>query len=100
MSATFTPPTIASETIAHIGIFELRNTLLVAWIVMAILIIGALAARKTGYKLIPKGFQNIVEFCIEGLFNFFNSVTQDEKQTRQFFPIVATIFIFVMPANC
>lgn len=99
MSATFTPPTIASETIAHIGSFELRNTLLVAWIVMAILIIGAFAARKTGYKIIPKGFQNFVEFCIEGLFNFFNSVTQDEKQTRQFFPIVATIFIFIMTAN-
>lgn len=97
--ATFTPPTIASETIAQIGSFEIRNTLFVAWIVMALLIIGAIAARKTDYKLVPKGFQNCVEFVIEGLFNFFNSVTQDEKQTRQFFPLVATIFIFVMTAN-
>lgn len=69
------------------------------WIAMAVLIIGALVLKRKGVKLIPRGFQNFVEVIVGGLFDFFNTVTQDEKQTRKFFPIVATIFIFVITSN-
>lgn len=96
---SFTPPTLASETIAHIGSFSLRNSMLMGWIAMAVLIVSALVLRRKGVKLVPRGFQNFVEVIIGGLFDFFNTVTQDEKQTRRFFPIVATIFIFVITSN-
>lgn len=96
---SFTPPTLASETIAHIGSFSLRNSMLMGWIAMAVLIIGALVLKKKGVKLVPRGFQNFVEVIVGGLFDFFNTITQDEKQTRKFFPIVATIFIFVITSN-
>lgn len=69
------------------------------WIAMAVLIIGALVLKRKGVKLVPRGFQNFVEVIVGGLFDFFNTVTQDEKQTRKFFPIVATIFIFVITSN-
>ena len=95
----FTPPTLASETIAHIGSFPIRNSMLMGWIAMAVLIIAALIFRRKSNRLIPKGFQNFVEVLIEGLFNFFDSVTQDKKQTRKFFPVVATIFLFVIVSN-
>lgn len=95
----FAPPTLASETIAHIGSFPIRNSMLMGWIAMTVLIIGAIIFKRKGNKLIPKGFQNFVEVLIEGLFNFFDSVTQDKKQTRKFFPIVATIFLFVILSN-
>lgn len=96
---SFTPPTLASETIAHIGSFSIRNSMIMAWLAMLILIIGVLILKRKGIKLVPRGFQNFVEVIIGGLFDFFNSVTQDEKQTRKFFPIVATIFIFVITSN-
>lgn len=96
---SFTPPTLASETIAHIGSFSVRNSMLMGWIAMAVLIIGALVLKRKGIKLVPRGFQNFVEVIIGGLFDFFNTITQDEKQTRKFFPIVATIFIFVITSN-
>jgi F-type H+-transporting ATPase subunit a len=95
----FTPPTLASETIAHIGSFPIRNSMLMGWIAMAVLIIAALIFSRKSSRLIPKGFQNFVEVLIEGLFNFFDSVTQDKKQTRKFFPVVATIFLFVIVSN-
>jgi F-type H+-transporting ATPase subunit a len=49
--------------------------------------------------LIPGGFQNIVEAVLEALLNLADSVTQDRKQSKKFFPIVATIFIFVILIN-
>lgn len=96
---SFTPPTLASETIAHIGSFSIRNSMVMGWIAMAVLIIGTFVLRRKGVKLVPRGFQNFVEVIIGGLFDFFNSITQNEKQTRKFFPIVATIFIFVITSN-
>lgn len=95
----FTPPTLASETIANLGSFSIRNSMVMGWIAMAVLIIVALIFKKKSIRTIPRGFQNLVETFIELLFNFFNSITQDRRQTKKFFPIVATIFIFVLTSN-
>ena len=95
----FTPPTLSSETIAHIGSFEIRNTLINSWIAVVFLAMVAFAFFKKGGALVPKGLQNFIGAVIELLFDFFNSVTQDPKQTKKFFQIVATIFIFVITAN-
>lgn len=97
--AQFIPPPISSENILEIGTFPVRNTMLTSWIVMAILIIGVLIYRKKSGRLIPRGFQNFVETIVEGLYNFFNTVTQNPKQTKRFFPLVATIFLFILSAN-
>ena len=96
---SFTPPTLASETIGHIASFPIRNSMLMGWVAIVLLVIGALVIKKKGLKMVPKGFQNFVEVIVEGLFNFFNTITNDEKQTRKFFPIVATIFILVLMSN-
>jgi len=95
----FTPPTLASETIAHIAGFPIRNSMVMGWLAMAVLIIAALVFKKKGGKIVPRGFQNFVEMIIEGLFSFFDSVTQDKNQTRKFFPIVATLFLFIILSN-
>ncbi len=92
-------PSIASETIAHIGSFEIRNTMLMAWMAMLILIAISLLLRGTGYKQIPGRFQAFMELIVEGLFNFFDSILQNPLQTRKLFPLVATILIFIAVAN-
>ena len=97
--ATITAPPLASETIGHLGSFELRNTMLMAWLAMAGLIALALLLKRTKYQEIPGKFQNFMEMIVEGLFNFFDSIVQDRAQTRTFFPLVATIFIFLALAN-
>lgn len=97
--ASLTAPTLASEMIGHIGFFELRNTMLMAWLAMAVLITLALLLRRTKYQEIPGRFQAFMEMIVEGLFDFFDSVVQDPKKTRQFFPVVATIFIFLVLSN-
>lgn len=69
------------------------------WLAMLVLIAVALIIKKRGLQIVPRGLQNFVEVIVEGLFNFFDTVVQDKKQTRKFFPVVATIFIFVILSN-
>jgi len=97
--ATLAAPTLASETIAHIGSFEIRNTMIMAWLAMLVLIAIALAARGTGYKLIPGRFQALIELVIESLYDFFQGIFQNHTMTKRFFPLVATMFLFILVAN-
>ncbi|MBI5152598.1 F0F1 ATP synthase subunit A [Candidatus Peregrinibacteria bacterium] len=97
--AVFAPPTIASETITHIGSFELRNTMLTAWLVIVLILIGSLLYYRKSKKLVPSGWQNLVEMFVGGIADFFESVTGDAKQAKRFMPICATIFIYVLIAN-
>lgn len=92
-------PTLASETIAHIGALPVRNTLIMAWIAVAVLVVVSLFTWATRYKEVPGRFQSLMEMIVEGFFNFFESVVGDRKQTRAFFPLVTTIFIFLAVAN-
>ena len=89
---------LAAEPIFRIGSFPVTNTLLVAWaITLFLFLIVFLTRRKL--KEVPTGLQNIVELIIEGAFNFIESITHDRRQTKKFFPIVFTIFIFVILSN-
>ncbi|TSC58535.1 MAG: ATP synthase subunit a [Candidatus Peregrinibacteria bacterium Greene0416_19] len=97
--AAITAPTLASETIGLIGSFEIRNTMLMAWLAMGVIIILALCTWRTRYREIPGRFQVLMEMIVGGLFDFFDSVVQDRALTRRFFPLVATIFLFLVLAN-
>ncbi|OGJ62045.1 ATP synthase F0 subunit A [Candidatus Peribacteria bacterium RIFCSPLOWO2_01_FULL_51_18] len=98
MSSIETPP-LASETIFHLGSFEIRNTLIMAWLAVGVIFVIAWFARRTRYREIPGRFQTLLEMIVEGLFDFFSTVIGDRKQTRTFFPLIATIFLFLMLAN-
>lgn len=89
---------LAAEPLFHIGTFPVTNTLLMAWAVIVFLAVIAFFVNKR-MRLIPRGLQNVVEFVLEGLYNLVDSVTHDRKQTKKFFPLVATIFLFVILSN-
>ncbi len=66
------------------------------WVVMILLIaLGAIAGKKPG--LVPNKVQNIFELFIGGLEEFMVGITGDEG--RWFFPLTATIFLFVFVGN-
>jgi len=74
------------------------NTLLTAWLVVIVLCIGSwIFSKKIRER--PGKFQNAVETVIEGLFNFMSTFAGDRATAKKFFPISATIFIFVLCAN-
>ncbi len=89
---------LAAEPIAHIGAFPITNSLLMTWLTMVILILFALIVRKK-INTIPTGIQNIFEMVVEYFETLIQSVTQNAKQTRKFFPIIFTFFIFILLSN-
>lgn len=89
---------ITPEIIEHIGGMPITNTLITSVIVTLVLVVVFFAATRN-IKDVPNGLQNLIELIIESLFNMIDSVTGNRKQTYQFFPLVATIFIFVITSN-
>jgi F0F1-type ATP synthase membrane subunit a len=76
------------------GPFPIKNTLLASWVTMIAVTLLALAATRK-MKIIPGRLQGLVEMATEALLNFVESVA-GHKNGRRFFPVIATIFIFVM----
>lgn len=89
---------LAAEKIGHIGNFPITNSLLLSWIATALLAFVAIGATSN-LKTIPQGLQNVFESVIDLLLNLINGVLEDEKRTRQYFPLLATIFIFIITNN-
>jgi len=98
MEQALIKPSFTPEIIAMVGNFPITNSLLVTIFISALIIIGALIIKKQ-IKAKPNGFQNIIEIVFEGLLDLVDGVTGDREQTRKFFPLVATIFIFVILIN-
>ena len=89
---------LAAEKIAHIGGLPITNSMVMTWIAgLLLILLSFLATRKL--KIVPKGIQNIFEYIVEFLFNTVNDVIGDKKQSRKYFPLLATIFIFVLFNN-
>lgn len=88
----------AAETLGHVGPLPITNTLLMAWITMAILCTGGLAATYRP-QLVPGRFQNGVEFILESVLDFFSTVLGSRTQAEKFFPLVFTFFIFILLSN-
>ena len=89
---------LAAEPLFHIGSFTVTNSLLISWLVIAFLAVFALLVKRK-IALVPKGLQNLVESVFEALLDLVDSITQNRKQSIKFFPVVATIFLFVILAN-
>jgi F-type H+-transporting ATPase subunit a len=88
------PDTLCGEEMFKLGGMPISNTMLAAWLSMIVLIgLFYIAARKP--RLVPSGLQNLVEFIMEWLQNFINDMV-GEKVGRKIFPVVATIFFFVL----
>ena len=67
-----------------------------SWVAIILLIIlGSLATRNL--SLIPTKMQNVFEILINGLEDFMVDLTGEEG--RWFFPLVATIFIYIFTCN-
>ncbi len=89
---------LAPETIAYLGSFPITNTFFITIIISLLIIITSFLLQRK-INLIPKGFQNILEWILENLLELIDGVTKNREQTRKFFPVVATIFIFVILSN-
>lgn len=88
---------IAPEVLTKVGPLEISDTLLGAWLAMATIFVLVFFATRS-IKLIPSGMQNFVEGFLDFLLSQVEEIAGKEH-ARRFFPVVATIFIFILVAN-
>lgn len=87
---------LAAEKVFIVGGLPISNALLTSWLVAILLMISALFITRR-LTLIPSRTQLIFELLIGGLYEFFKTITG--KYINQFFPLIASLFIFIITAN-
>lgn len=87
---------ISAERLWTILGLPISNAFLTTWIVMAVLIILARIATRN-MSVIPSNAQLIAESLIGGLRDVFGAIAG--TRINQFFPLVATLFVFILAAN-
>ncbi|MFC2038771.1 F0F1 ATP synthase subunit A [Chloroflexota bacterium] len=85
---------LPADAVFHVFGFPITNSIIATWITMAVLV-GVSYAVSRRMKLIPGRLQMALEFLLGWLYDFCKSAAGDENG-RRFFPLVTTIFLFVM----
>jgi len=88
---------IKAETLESFGPFDLTNTVMTSWIVVIIMVVMVYVGTRRR-DLVPRGVQNFFEAALAAFYSLVVSVA-GEKNGRRFFPVVATIFFFVLVSN-
>lgn len=82
-----------------LGTLQITSYMVTATVVTVIFCILALLIRKkctsTGT---PGKFQNVVEWAVSSLYNFFGDVLGKDK-IDTYFPFIATLFVFILTSN-
>ena len=86
-------PKLPAEVVFHLFGFPITNSIVGAWFTIIVLV-GFSYVVSRRIKLIPSRLQSAFEFLLGWLYNLCQSVA-GEKNGRMFFPVVATIFLFV-----
>ncbi len=87
-------PKLPAEVVFHLFGFPIANSVIAAWLTIIVLVgISYAATRKV--KLIPSRLQTLLESILGWLYGFCKEVAGEENG-RRFFPIVTTIFLFVI----
>jgi F-type H+-transporting ATPase subunit a len=91
---------ISAEKLFSIGRLNFTNSMLTSVIASGLLIAFALWVRASLKKTNrPTGVQNVAEWIVESLVGLVQSVTNNTQKTEEFFPLVATFFLFVLLNN-
>ena len=85
---------LPSEPIFHIGGFNITNTVIASWVTILVLFLLFFSATRK-MKIIPGRMQSFAEVVVEGIYNTIEGVA-GEKHVRTFFPLITTIFLYVV----
>lgn len=89
---------LAPESLGTLWGISITNTLVTSWVAMLILIaIAFFLGRKA--SLIPGTFQLLVESIITYIDSFIGDTLESEVWARRAFPLLATIFLFILTSN-
>lgn len=73
-------------------------TLLTVWLTMFILV-GLAFAVKARLATVPGKLQSVFELIIGGVYDYMSEVLESRSMARKYFPVVMTIFLFILSLN-
>ena len=95
------PPTpaiiVAPEHVFDLGPLAVTNTMFTSWVVVSLLIVVAVLAGRS-ISLVPSGISGAIEALVSGFYTMTEGIV-GEVNARRFFPVVATIFFYVLVSN-
>jgi F-type H+-transporting ATPase subunit a len=89
---------LAPEILFKLGSFPVTNTLFWSFILSLVIIFGTLAIRFS-LKSIPGRWQVLFELLIDEGMKFVEGIMKNKEKARKVFPLVFTMFIFIVFAN-
>lgn len=84
--------------VGYVGGVPITATLLSVWLVMILLIAFAYTVQRK-LSVVPNKLQSVSEMMIGGGYDYVYGVLGDRKVTDKYFPVIATIFIFILGIN-
>ena len=88
-------PELPAEVVFHILGFPITNSIVATWLTIVVLVGISFAATRR-MKLVPGKLQTLLEFALGTFLLSFCQTVAGKQNGRKFFPIVATIFLFVI----
>ncbi|HYF10600.1 MAG TPA: FoF1 ATP synthase subunit a [Candidatus Paceibacterota bacterium] len=90
--------TLGADTLGHFLGLPITNTLIPALMASVILLVLAFVVPRT-LKMLPSKGQTLFETAIGGGFGYVEEVLGDRKLAERFFPLIATLFSFILVGN-
>lgn len=89
---------IAAEKIIDVFGFPITNALLTSWVVLVVLTTLVFFLFRN-ISMVPSSIQNIFEIATEWFLDLMEGMFGSRKNAEQYFPLIATIFFFVVISN-
>lgn len=86
-----------SNIVFERGDFQLTSEITTMWVVMVAIMIFSYVSTKR-LERIPSGAQNIGEYIVESLLNFFGELMGEER-ARRYTPYLMTFFLLILCSN-
>ena len=87
-----------ADALFNIGPLEVTNHVVTTWVMIAVLTIVSIIATRNLKEDNPGKLQTLAEIAVAWLVNYFSD-NLGRKKARQYFPIFATFFIFIIVSN-
>lgn len=90
---------ISAEPLFHIFGVGVTNSIVTSWVITLLLLVPiVLVSRSMQLEGKLKNSQLLLEVIVEGLYGLVESITGSAK-AKVIFPLVATFFLYIVPAN-
>ena len=89
---------LKAQQLFNIGNFGITNSFFLTLVVCVFLIVFAILVNRK-IKIVPGKLQGAVEMGAEGLLNLMESTLGSMEAAEKYFPLIATIFIFILCSN-